>query len=71
VSRIEQSGRVSLRRTNPPMKGGPAPEEEEEQEEEMYSSHAISSPTCFDTPHVPSLGVFVVVNHNAIQLSVV
>ena len=53
------------------MKGGPAPEEEEEQEEEMYSSHAISSPTCFDTPHVPSLGVFVVVNHNAIQLSVV
>jgi len=29
VSRIEQSGRVSLRRPKPPIKGGSAPEEEE------------------------------------------
>jgi len=30
VSRIEQSGRMSLRRPKPPIKGGSAPEEEEE-----------------------------------------
>jgi hypothetical protein len=30
VSRIEQSGRISLRRPKPPIKGGSAPEEEEE-----------------------------------------
>jgi len=29
VSRIEQSGRMSLRRPKPPIKGGSAPEEEE------------------------------------------
>jgi len=34
VSRIEQSGRMSLRRPKPPIKGGSAPEEEEEEEEE-------------------------------------
>jgi len=34
VSRIEQSGRMSLRRPTPPIKGGLAPEEEEEEEEE-------------------------------------
>ena len=33
MSRIEQSGRMSLRRTKPPIKGGSAPEEEEEEEE--------------------------------------
>jgi len=33
VSRIEQSGRMSLRRPKPPIKGGSAPEEEEEEEE--------------------------------------
>jgi len=32
VSRIEQSGRMSLRRPKPPIKGGSAPEEEEEEE---------------------------------------
>jgi len=30
VSRIEQSGRMLLRRPKPPFKGGSAPEEEEE-----------------------------------------
>jgi len=34
VSRIEQSGRMSLRRPKPPIKRGSAPEEEEEEEEE-------------------------------------
>jgi len=34
VSRIELSGRMSLRRPKPPIKGGSAPEEEEEEEEE-------------------------------------
>jgi len=34
VSRIEQSGRMPLRRHKPPIKGGSAPEEEEEEEEE-------------------------------------
>ena len=34
MSRIEQSGRMSLRRPKPPIKGGSAPEEEEEEEEE-------------------------------------
>jgi hypothetical protein len=34
VSRIEQSGRMSLRRPKPPIKGGSAPEVEEEEEEE-------------------------------------
>jgi len=29
VSRIEQSGRMSLRKPKPPIKGGSAPEEEE------------------------------------------
>jgi len=29
VSRIEQNGRMSLRRPKPPIKGGSAPEEEE------------------------------------------
>jgi len=33
VSRIEQSGRMSLRRPKPPIKGGSAPEGEEEEEE--------------------------------------
>jgi len=33
VSRIEQSGRMSLRRPRPPIKGGSAPKEEEEEEE--------------------------------------
>jgi len=32
VSRIEQSGRMSLRRLKPPIKGGSAPEEEEEED---------------------------------------
>ena len=32
MSRIEQSGRMSLRRTKPPIKGGSEPEEEEEEE---------------------------------------
>jgi hypothetical protein len=31
VSRIEQSGRVSLRRPKPPIKGGSVPKEEEEE----------------------------------------
>jgi len=42
VSRIEQSGRMSLRRPKPPIKGGYGPEEEEgggekegEEEEEI------------------------------------
>ena len=30
---MEQSGRMSLRRAKPPIKGGLAPEEEEEEEE--------------------------------------
>jgi len=34
VSRIEQSGKSSLRRAKPPIKRGSAPEEEEEEEEE-------------------------------------
>jgi len=34
VSRIEQSGRMSLRRPKTPIKGGSEPEEEEEEEEE-------------------------------------
>ena len=34
MSRIEQSGRMSLRRPKPPIEGGSAPEEEEEEEEE-------------------------------------
>jgi len=34
VSRIEQSGRSSLRRPKLPIEGGSAPEEEEEEEEE-------------------------------------
>ena len=34
MSRIEQSGRMSLRKPKPPIKGGSAPEEEEEEEEE-------------------------------------
>ena len=34
MSRIEQSGRMSLRRPKPPIKGGSAPEEEDEKEEE-------------------------------------
>ena len=34
MSRIEQSGRMSLRRPKPPIKRGSAPEEEEEEEEE-------------------------------------
>ena len=33
MSGIEQSGRMSLRRPKPPIKGGSAPEEEEEAEE--------------------------------------
>jgi len=35
VSRIEQSGRLSLRRPKLPIKGGSAPEEEEEEEEDI------------------------------------
>jgi len=35
VSRIEQSGRMSLRRPTPPIKGGSSPEEEEEEEEDF------------------------------------
>jgi len=38
VSRIEQSGRMLLRRPKPPIKGGSVPEEEEE-EEEITLSH--------------------------------
>ena len=34
MSRIEQSGRMSLRRPKPPIKGGSAPEAEEEEEED-------------------------------------
>ena len=34
MSRIEQSGRISLRRPKPPIKRGSAPEEEEEEEED-------------------------------------
>jgi len=34
VFRIEQSGRMSLRRPKPPIKGDSAPQEEEEEEEE-------------------------------------
>jgi len=34
VSRIEQSGRMSLRRPKPPIKGGSAPEEEKEEEDD-------------------------------------
>jgi len=34
VSRIERSGRSSLRRPKLPTKGGSAPKEEEEEEEE-------------------------------------
>ena len=34
MSRIEQSGRMSLRRPKPPIRIGSAPEEEEEEEEE-------------------------------------
>jgi len=30
VSRIEQSGRMSLRRPKPPIEGGSAPEEEDD-----------------------------------------
>jgi len=37
VSKIEQSGRASLRRPKLPIKGGSAPEEEEEEEEEEES----------------------------------
>ena len=33
MSRIEQSGRISMRRPKPPIKGGSAPEEEGEGEE--------------------------------------
>ena len=33
MSRIEQSGRMSLRRPKPQIKGSSAPEEEEEEEE--------------------------------------
>jgi len=35
VSRIEQSGRMSLRRPKPPIEVGSAPEEEEEEQEEQ------------------------------------
>jgi len=35
VSRIEQSGRMSLRRPKLPFKRGSAPEEEEEEEEDL------------------------------------
>jgi len=39
VSRIEQSGRMSLKRPKPPIKRGSAPEEEEEdKEEEGYNA---------------------------------
>ena len=34
MSRTEQSGRMSLRKPKPPIKGGSVPEEEEEKEEE-------------------------------------
>jgi len=34
VSRIQQSGRMSMRRPKPPIKGGSAPEEEGEEEGE-------------------------------------
>jgi len=34
VSRIEHSGRTSLRRSKPPIKGGSALEEKEDEEEE-------------------------------------
>jgi len=38
VSRIEQSGRSSLRGPKLPTKGGSAPKEEEEEEEEIQHS---------------------------------
>jgi len=38
VSRIEQNGRMSLRRSKPPIKGGSAPEEEEE----VYVPQAVT-----------------------------
>ena len=49
MSRIEQSGRMSLRRPKPPIKGGYGPEEEkveeeEEEEEEEYSCEISTSP---------------------------
>jgi len=50
VSRIEQSGRMSLRRPKPPIKGGSAPEEEEEEEEEEYcksTNYAVLSHIAF------------------------
>jgi len=34
VSRIEKTGRISLRKPKPPIKGGLVPEEEEDEEEE-------------------------------------
>ena len=36
MSRIEQSGRMLLRRPKPPINGGSAPEEEEEEEEVCF-----------------------------------
>jgi len=38
VSRIEQSGRMSLRRPKPPINGGSAPKEEEEEEDTQKPS---------------------------------
>jgi hypothetical protein len=41
VSRIEQSGRISLRRPKPPIKGGSTHEEEDEKEEEAEEESRI------------------------------
>jgi len=43
VSRIEQIGRMSLRRPKPPIKGGSAPEEEEEEEVIKSFYHELCS----------------------------
>jgi len=33
----------------------------------MYSSHVISSLTCFSTPHMPSSGSLYICYHNAVS----
>lgn len=38
---------------------------------EVHSSHVINSPTCFGTPHVPSLGSLRSSHYNAFRFSVV
>jgi hypothetical protein len=41
MSRIQQSGRMSLRRPKPQIKGGSAPEEDEEK---MFSNEPLKKP---------------------------